>query len=277
MGQPVIRDAVGQVLILAYKEDTSRLEAALSREGLTSRVIRPDYSAQELTYSQTVRVLINHLNAWRLCASRDDLTIVLEADFVPCKGFGGFPLPFSQGMSSRAWGWLYACGMSIYELVREGAGIHARGHSAAPVATVFGPEAARILVEFAERELRESDPYSYSYWDTYARVYLQERGVSSYMTFRNYGEHGGVANPEHRTAGLSASAHRADVLMGRLHFLPAYARGSMAVFLWVRLLAKVRGLGRLLCLRVLEKPALLGSSQRLELIQYAVSRLLSLS
>jgi hypothetical protein len=65
--------------------------------------------------------------------------------------------------------------------------------------------------------------------------------------------------------------------MGRLHFLPAYARGSMAVFLWVRLLAKVRGLGRLLCLRVLEKPALLGSSQRLELIQYAVSRLLSLS
>lgn len=277
MGQPAIRDVVGQVLILAYKEDTSRLEEALSREGLASMVVRPDYSAQELTYSQTVRVLINHLNAWRLCASRDHLTIVLEADFVPCQGFGGFSLPFSEGMSSRAWGWLYTCGMSIYELAREDRSVYARGHSAAPVATVLGPEAARILVEFAERELRENDPHSYSYWDTYARMFLQERGVSSYMAFRNYGEHGGLANPEHRTAGLSAAAHRADVLMGELHFLPAYARGSMAAFLWVRLLAKMRGVGRLLGLRVLERSVLLHSPQRLDLMNYAISRLFSLS
>ena len=107
-------------------------------------------------------------------------------------------------------------------------------------------------------------------------MFLQRRGINSYIAFRNYGEHGGYANPEHAHAGLAAITHRADVLMSKLHFLPDYAGSKKSIFLKTRLYAKIRGWGRLLLLRVLEKPTLIHSRQRWRLINYAVSRLLSI-
>ncbi|SDX70571.1 hypothetical protein SAMN05421783_1642 [Thiocapsa roseopersicina] len=217
------------------------------------------------------------MNAWRVCQTRK-LTLVVEADFVPCQGFADFPLPFSETMSTCAWGWLYSCGPTIYEMIEMDRCIYARGHSAAPVATLVCAEAARLLIEFAEKELTERNPNNYSYWDTYARMYLQRRGVNSYIAFRNYGEHGGIPNPEHKHAGLTANTHRADVLMSPLHFLPDYAKGSKFAFIKTRCYAKARGWGRLFFMRILEKNTLMTVSlrQRYEFVKFAVSRLISL-
>ncbi|MCP5421027.1 MAG: LPS biosynthesis glycosyltransferase [Gammaproteobacteria bacterium] len=275
MTEKKIRDLVSLVIIVAYKEKTSRLECAFAKEFFSTLVVRPNYSDEELGYSQTVRVLINHFNAWKICAKRATSTIVVEADFVPCVGFGDFPVPFSESMSSRAWGWLYSCGPTIYELIQEADCVYARGHSAAPVATIIGPEAANILCEFAEQEITEKNPYKYSYWDTYARMFLQKRGVNSYISFRNYGEHGGIPNPEHKIAGLKSVTHRADVLMNQLYFLPDYAHNRKIVFVKIRCFAKIKGWMRLIFFRTLEKQTLIQSSQRMDLLKFAFIRLLS--
>lgn len=267
-------DVVEDVYIVAYKEDVGALERALSQEGLRSTVLRAVYSDEESKYANIVRCLLNHRNAWRRCAECHTLSMVVEADFVPVKGLANLPVPFDLRKEGSALGWLYAGGPTLYDLDSDG---FARGHAAAPVAIVLGPRTARVLLEFADEELRTHDPLQYFPFDTHIRVYLQKRGINSYLPYRNYGEHGGVPNPEHRAAGL-ASTHRADVLYGPLQFLPAYARGRRLAYLWTRYLAKARGVGRLLCGRYLHGHDLMrhrGIMPKLKVIGYSVGRLLS--
>src|SRR5262249_47304387 len=72
-------------------------------------------------------------------------------------------------------------------------------------------------------------------------------GGEAFIPRYHYGEHGGIPNPEHASMGSLRrdGHHRADNLMGSLHFLPAYAEGSYVSFLRTRLVGHLLGLVRL--------------------------------
>src|SRR5438874_1612181 len=91
---PALGACVVQSFILAYTEDTGELERALVQERLPVEVLRPAYTEQELTYSRTIRCFLNHASAWRRARNAEGVTLIMEADFTPCTGFGGLPLPF---------------------------------------------------------------------------------------------------------------------------------------------------------------------------------------
>jgi hypothetical protein len=271
-------ECVDNIFILAFMEDTSRLERALKLEGFREiKIIRPSYSDEELKYSRIARCLLNHENAWKECASKKGLSIVLEADFVPVVGFGQLPLPFPIHRTGTAWGHLYSCAQRVYEIVDNN---FVRGHSAAPVAYVLDAKAAKVLMEFVDHEFSAHSIENYfKPWDTYIRMFGQNRGVNLYIPFRSYGEHGGIPNPEHKMTGINP-IHRADVLWGRLHFLPLYSRGSVLVYYICRVRARTRAILRLLSGRFVEFPLLLNSliplKQRISLVLFGIKRLVSL-
>ncbi len=272
-----IIDCITKVFIIAYKEDTSLLEVALKKERFLSiSVIRPLYTQTELEYSRMSRCLLNHKNAWTKCCENDGLSMVLEADFVPVIGMGQLPLMFDFNKRESAWGWLYTGGARLYELDKNNYG---RGHSACPVATIMGSKAARVLIDFVDNEFVKHDPREYTIWDTYIRMYAQKYGIMSYLSYRNYGEHGGIPNMEHSAAGIKPT-HRADVLWGPLHFLPLYAKGSVIQFIFSRIVAKMRGVARLLVGRYIElallKESDISSRNKIIMIFYGVKRLISL-
>lgn len=247
---PPLRECVEQVYILAWREETAALEKALGREGLATRVLRPEYGEADLRLSRMTRCLMNHRNAWRACSAGNGLSMVVEADFVPCIGIGSRPPPFPWTVRDRAWGWLYAGGPRLYEIWPGG---QLRGHSACPVATVMGPAVASALVDFADSELSKRDGTTYFPWDTYIQYHAKQRGVLSFIPFRQYGEHGGLPNPEHRGGGMGmGGGHQAETLCGPLHFLPAYALGSRLRYRRVRAMAKLRGVARLISGRFAE-------------------------
>ena len=115
MASVILCDAIKDVIIVAHKEDTRPLEAALFEEGLMPCVARRSYSEIELSYSQSIRVLLSHIDAWKLSCSMQSPLIICEADFVPCKGFGSFhlPMPIVELAANAGVGWLYACGPTI--------------------------------------------------------------------------------------------------------------------------------------------------------------------
>lgn len=249
-GAPALRDCVGRACILAWREDTAPLERALTAEGFQVEVVRPSYSAEELTFSRVARCLLNHRSVWARCAAQSELWIVVEADFVPCRGFGSLPLPFPLDYRSRAWAWLYAGGPRLYERLPGG---YLRGHACTMVATLMGPEVAAALVEFADEEIARNGFETLSPWDTYLQYHLKKKGMRSFFPLRQYGEHGGLPNPEHAVAGMGMKGtHQADVLWGPLHFLPAYAQGSWTRYGLYRARSKLLGAARLLSGRFVE-------------------------
>ncbi len=272
-----IVDCIKKVFIVAYKEDTSSLETALKKEGFRSIfVIRPSYTQTELEYSRTSRCLLNHKNAWTKFCKNDGLFMVLEADFVPVIGMGQLPLVFDINQKEIACGWLYSGGPRLYELYPNNYG---RGHSAGTVAMIMGAKTARVLINFADEEFIKHDPRKHTLWDTYIRMYAQKYGIMSFMPYRSYGEHGGTPNPEHAAAGINP-IHRADVLWGPLHFLPLYAKGSSIKFSYHRVVAKMRGVARLLVGRYIELALLKNSNisirKKINMIVYSVKRLISI-
>jgi hypothetical protein len=272
-----IVDCIKKVFIVAYKEDTSLLEAALKKEGFLSiSVIRPSYTQTELEYSRTSRCLLNHKNAWMECCKNDGLFMILEADFVPVIGIGQLPLMFDFNKKESSWGWLYTGGARLYELDKNNYG---RGHSACPVATIMGQNTARVLIDFVNNEFEKHNPREYTLWDTYIRMYAQKYGIMSFIAYRNYGEHGGIPNPEHAAEYINP-IHRAEVLWGPLHFLPLYAKGSAIKFILCRIVAKMRGVARLLVGRYIELALLknsdISSKKKIIMIFYGVKRLISL-
>src|SRR5262249_12902477 len=93
-GSPKTLRAVSSgVVIVAHREDTAPLTKALLAEGLTVDEVRGPYTSEQLKFSAIMRCLVNHANAWRIAANRDRPTIIVEADFVPVKGFGDLPAP----------------------------------------------------------------------------------------------------------------------------------------------------------------------------------------
>jgi hypothetical protein len=206
------------------------------------------------------------MNAWRRVIAHDCPCIVVEADFVPVRGFGSFALPADVRVDPPSHVYLYAGAPELWDL--EGG---LRGHAGSTVAYALAPRVATLLLEFATDVLASADPLRYSGWDSELGYWLKRRGVQSYLPYRQLGEHGGRPNPEHRRAGLRAH-HRADVLAGPLAFLPAYAGNRLGRLIATRVRARIWGLLRLLSGRFLSRRNLARSSHPLRLLCVAIGR-----
>lgn len=275
LSKNLLVDCIDKVFIIASKESTEKLESVLQKEGFTVEVQRQQPRPEYQNFSRSYLCLMNHRRAWEKAAKSDQLTLIMEADFVPVEGFGKLPLPFNPNQNNVGISWLYTCAPQIYHISSEG---YADGFSVALVAYIVTPQSARYLIELAEETREKVGPTNYSTWDSSIDTFLRKRNLKNYIPWRNYGEHGGVPNPEHRQNNLSKS-HRADVLYGKLSFMPLYAEGKQGrrwKFMLVRLQARLKGIARLATGRFLRPQVLQGSTTPGRMIKFATFRQLSL-
>lgn len=270
--QPVapLIDHVSRVLIVAYKESTIQLEQVLSAEGFESELLRQEDRPEYQEYASIYRCMLNHSRAWAIAAQSATPTLILEADFVPVIGLGQLPFPFRPDQPDAGIAWLYTCAPQLYSVSQDG---FAEGFSTGLVAYIITPSGAQVLLGFVE-EITQKYGTGYVNFDSKIDGFLRSRHFKNYIGFRNYGEHGGASNPEHRRHGMSG-IHRADVLSGRLAFLPAYAtadRWSHVGYLRARAIARLRGIGRFLRGRFLRIKIIRTSSVPLRLIRFAICR-----
>jgi hypothetical protein len=255
------------VIIVAHREDTSLLRQTFESEGLRVDEVRGPYAPGQEKFSAAMRCFVNHANAWRIAAGRDKPSIVVEADFVPVRGFADLPAPIPPNEDTRYLGYLYTVGPQIWDLVRPDL---ACGHGGGTVALLIHPTVATMLLQFLDEQLAANPLGEYSPFDTKIGYWLKDRGVESYIPYRHYGEHGGIGNPEHAGAGLGRP-HQADLLQGPLAFLPAYAEGSRLKSWATRTRARVWGLLRLAAGRYLTWSNF-KRSERSAMFRYAVGR-----
>ncbi|MFB2837214.1 LPS biosynthesis glycosyltransferase [Floridanema evergladense] len=268
-------DSIGKVFIIAYKEPTELLEKILSKEKFQYEVLRQQHKPEYQNYSRSYLCLMNHCNAWEKAIQEDKPTLVIEADFVPVVDFGKLPLPFDLHQNDVGISWLYTCASQVYSVSEKG---YAEGFSVSTVAYIVTPLAAKYLIELAEEINQKYGTNAYSSWDSDIDKFLRQKALKNYIPFRNYGEHGGLPNLEHYKNGLSKT-HRADVLYGKLAFLPFYAseeRGGKENLLIARIQARFKGIARLLLGKYLRIPVIQGSSVPTRLISFAIRRQLSL-
>lgn len=249
---PPIGALAPRAVILAYKENTDKLSASLTAEGFEVFVQRAHYNDQELTYSRTIRCLMNHREAWIRASKSDKCTVVVESDFVPCIGFGRLPAPFNpKHHGPLSWAFLYAGGPRVRLAHPDGL---LEGHACCPVATLLTPGAAEILVRYADQELANKDLQQHSLWDTSYQWWAMGQQARCFLPYRNYGEHGGIANLEHAASRVGwthrfpllarckfFNNHPAECLVAPLHFLPPYANGSKLSFAIQRFIARSIG------------------------------------
>ncbi len=274
--QPLLIDSIQQVLIIAYQESTQALETALNQAGFTSEVLRQQLEPGQESFSRSYRCLLNHRRAWSIASQNSQPTMIVEADFVPVCGFGQFPLPFPPQQTDVGISWLYTCAPQVYYVSPEG---YAEGFSTAAVAYIITPKAASYLIELAEEVREKQGECNYTTWDSNIDNFLRQRQLKNYIPWRNYGEHGGLANPEHKQNNLG-NIHRADILYNKLAFTPMYAaeeKSHKFQFVRTRLKARLKGIARLLTGRFLRVKVVQGSSTPLRLIRFAVLRYFSLS
>ncbi|MFB2936527.1 LPS biosynthesis glycosyltransferase [Aerosakkonemataceae cyanobacterium BLCC-F154] len=273
-GSHQLVDSIGKIFIIAHKEPTQLLEESLTKENFQYEVIRQEHKPEYQTYSRSYLCLMNHRHAWEKAIQENKPTLIIEADFVPVIGFGKLPLPFNPHQSNVGISWLYTCAAQVYSVSNEG---YAEGFSTSMVAYIITPQSAKYLIELAAEINEEYGTNAYSSWDSDIDKILRKKGLRNYIPFRNYGEHGGLPNLEHYQNGLSKT-HRADVLYGKLAFLPFYAceeRGGKEKLLIVRIKARFKGIARLLLGKFLRIPIIQDSSTPARLISFAVRRHLS--
>ncbi len=263
--------AIHQTFILAYKENTSVLESALKDDGFQCAVIRQTHLSHYTHYSPSYLCLLNHKAAWLKAITSDKPTLIIEADFVPVKGMGQLPIPYDTSGDRVGIAWLYTCAPQLYSVSSQG---FAEGFSTSMVAYIITPKAAEQLLELTEHITTDPGPTQYSSWDSTIDAFLRKRQFKNYLPFRNYGEHGGYPNLEHKKAGLSA-VHRADVLYGSLAFIPPYAASSknptLALF-YARITARLKGIGRLFAQRYVRLKVMRHSSSPKRLLRFALVR-----
>ncbi len=267
VSQPLVQ-TIGQTFILAYRESTDQLAAALTAEGLICEVLRQRDLPEYQGYASIYRCMLNHQQAWIRAASITSPTLIVEADFVPVVGLGQLPLPFQAHQQNAGISWLYTCAPQLYSVSADGFG---EGFSTGLVAYVVTPLAAAALCEMVA-EITRTHGTGYVNFDSEIDKYLRAKGFKNYIPFRNYGEHGGVPNPEHRRNGMSG-IHRADVLYGQLAFAPAYAAAESTPL--ARLQARTKGLARLLLGKFLRLKVLRTSSSPLRMLRFAIGRQIS--
>ncbi|MGQ4649124.1 LPS biosynthesis glycosyltransferase [Lyngbya aestuarii] len=264
-------NCLGKVFIIAHQESTELLEEYLTQEGFAWEVLRQEERAEFKNLSSSYLCLLNHQKAWEKASSESKPTLIVEADFVPVQGLGKLPLPFDATGSDVGISWLYTCAAQLYTVSKDG---YAQGFSTAMVAYILTNQSANSLLEYAKLIQEKWEPTDYLAWDSDIDAFLLAKKLKNYIPFRNYGEHGGQPNPEHQQNGLSKT-HRADVLYGRLAFLPLYAsvvKHSQLKLFCVRLQARLKGIARLLTGRFLRLPVLKGSSFPVRLLIFAVTR-----
>jgi hypothetical protein len=262
---------ISKVLIIACKEPTQQLEEALNREGFDCQVLRQESKPEYQNYSRSYLCLMNHCHAWEIARKETQPTMIIEADFVPVVGIGKLPLPFNPKQTNVGVSWLYTCATQIYSISSEG---YAEGFSVSTVAYIVTPQAANSLIELSQEITSKYGATKYSSWDSTIDSYLRDRNFQNYIPWRNYGEHGGAPNPEHKQNKLS-KAHRADVLYGKLAFMPLYAvseKSAKATVFFVRLQARIKGIARLLSGRFLRPKIVQSSKSPLKLIGFALLR-----
>jgi hypothetical protein len=209
----------------------------------------------------------------------------MEADFVPCMGFGKLPLPFGWSLSCHKprFGWLYSPGSILYGIDPEG---FPHGHGGTMVAYVLDSLAAKALLEFYEKEMETSQPNQYRLWDTHLGIFLRwEKGVLNYIPIYQYGEHGGIPNKGHKNRWIKGwnrkirGWHQADILWNKLAFLPIYARRSHFIYRIFRGRAMLRGWVRVLTLRFFDPRYTNADSTRgrLFMLVLSIARLLGLA
>ncbi|NEP58954.1 MAG: LPS biosynthesis glycosyltransferase [Symploca sp. SIO2G7] len=270
-----LTDCIGKVFIIAYKESTQLLEETLAKEGLPCEVLRQQPQLEYKNFSPSYLCLLNHRRAWEEATQQSKPTLIVEADFVPVLGLGKLPLPFNPHQTDVGVSWLYTCASQVYYVSPDG---YAQGFSTSMVAYIVTPYAAQYLIELAEKVKQEIGTSNYSSWDSEIDSVLLAKQLKNYIPFQNYGEHGGLPNPEHHRHGLSKT-HRADILYGKLAFVPSYAvegGNSQLKFLSVRLQARLKGIARLVIGKFLRVPVIKGSSTPGRLISFAVRRQLSM-
>lgn len=236
-----------------------------------NEVLRQKHLPEYQNYSSSYLCLLNHKQAWEQAAKLEKLTLIVEADFVPVLGLGKLPIPFNSGDRNMGVAWLYTCAPQIYSVSEDG---YAQGFSTSTVAYLITPLSAKYLIELATEITEKIGATNYSTWDSTVDSFLRHRKLKNYVPFRNYGEHGGVPNPEHSKNGLS-STHRADILYGNLAFMPLYTTEYRQNYLMVRLKARLKGLIRLLLGKYLRLAIIKGSSVPHRLLGFAVRRQLS--
>lgn len=267
----LIKDAIAKALIIAYKENTQLLTDSLVAQGVDCQVVRQQHQPEYKDYSPSYLCLLNHCEAWRQVIELDKPMLICEADFVPVRNLSTLPMPYDPARLDVGIAWLYTCAPQIYSVSPER---YATGFSTSMVAYILTPAGARKLVELASQIAHHPGPTQYSAWDSEIEEFLRKRGLNGYVPWRNYGEHGGRPNPEHKKAGLSP-AHRADVLHGQLAFTPIYAESQQRPGLHVlfsRAKARTKGLGRLLLGKYLRSPVLSGSTTPLRMLRFAIGR-----
>ena len=273
-------DCIAQTFVIAYKEPTEQLMATLSQFGCDCAVLRQVHQPGYETYSPSFLCLLNHRSAWELALRSQKTTLIVEADFVPVSNFDQLPPPFDPADTDMGIAWLYTCAAQIYNVSPEKSPFPwAQGYSTSMVGYVITPKSARLLIELAAQIEKDPGPRQYSPWDSGIEYYLREAGLHNYVPFRNYGEHGGLPNPEHGKNKLS-KAHRADVLYGKLAFAPMYAtvEGRIKRWQWLkaRAYARIKGIGRLLLLKYLRTATVKSSRQPGVLVWFAIARHLRL-
>jgi hypothetical protein len=138
-----LRAASSGVVIVAHNEDTTKLNGFLRAEGFCVDEVRGPYTPEQKRYSAIMRCLVNHANAWRIAAQRDRATIVVEADFVPVRGFADLPVPVPREKSSNGLAYLYAKSMADAPI--------APSQRDQPIALFTKDEAARIVTAAGHR------------------------------------------------------------------------------------------------------------------------------
>jgi hypothetical protein len=263
-------DIFDTVLIIAFKESTVKLENALAKEGFSCEVLRQEDKPEYRNFAAIYRCMLNHQRAWKRAANEVKPTLIVEADFVPVIGLGRLPLPCSLHQSDVGIVWLYTTASRIYHVSPEG---FAEGFSSSLVAYFLTPHGARCLCGLVDQVSTEHGA-GYSNFDAEIGGYLQSHGFKNYIPYRVYGEHGGLPNPEHRRNGRK-SIHRADVLFGKLAFLPAHAgegKTGRLRFWLSRLYARIKAIGRVLTGRYLQWNLLRQNGAPFRLCRFTVQR-----
>lgn len=264
-------NCISKVFIIAYKESTQQLEEVLNREGFACEVTRQETKPEYQNFSRSYLCLLNHKRAWEKAEKERLPTLIIEADFAPVLGFGKLPLPFNPHQSDVGISWLYTCAPQVYSVSSDG---YAEGFSVSTVAYIVTPQGARCLLDLAEEITEKYGATTYSSWDSTIDTFLRDRQLKNYIPWRNYGEHGGLPNPEHHQNNLSKT-HRADVLYGKLAFMPMYAgegKDAQLKFFIVRLQARLKGIARLVTGRFLRLRVFQRSSTPARILSFAVSR-----
>jgi len=262
-------DAIDRTYVIAYKEDTTNLENTLRKAGFGHEVYRAKYSEVEAGYSGQIKCLISHAKIWEKCKEEEGWSMVLEADFVPVKGMSTLCAPIGR-LDEPGLVYLYSGAPIIYRVDKTGSLI---GHSATTVAYMLDQVTASALYEFYLQDMDVEDPGAYRAWDTYLANWLRwEKGIPTYIAYKQFGEHGGIANREHKVSN-TRSWHRADVLYASPEFIPAYAKGSRGRYIFERTLSRVRGLFRLAVCKTIQIETIKNSDDRFRLIGIALRRL----